>query len=789
MGLNKTRMVTRAKLGAEQTRESMSVLSSLVVQSAPMLLAVAVVAASTRWLDSQAWLPWDAPTSPIATDLFAALAGFSGLFIGFYFTALGFVVQSVYTAGSRELRRTILRGRLEVSYVQYVVFLGVLSLVHLGMESLGAATGPISVGATALAGAVALVGAGGLMTSGLRFLDPAVLAAEATSEFIRVYARVDDREPTGSVSRDAQRRCQAVVNVFPELVAKIHPGADPSTAASALVLLRVYWATKGIRSWDSGWWPPEVQRPDWFRASSGEITVALKTGTQLGEKSAPDLLWVERVITRALCDTLRQMLMAGDSLEAAQLIASTGVAVNEGGQRLLVEESVLLADGITDTLIDFVRETDGDGRSERVGGARMLDVWDAHGSLLVQLLIGVRDGWGAFAPRLRSQAETVPRDTLDGAESLAVPLRSQERLADLVGRLRFESTVEGRADTPVWYWLDFMAPFLLRSLHRDLEVTEALVDRNQGEVRPLLGAGSAPLVAASAARRTLEVRQKWETCREAMDGADVAVRAFDRSKDFELLASPFDGAASRAARERTEDALWALDEMPRLVSGVGDPAAEELLGHTYTLLMHRCVEAVVSADLDTFTDLFSRTFWLGAMLDGTVPFQRAGMRELDQALLAAQPALDLMALSGVALIRDDASGSGFWEPVRHEWNRLLAAEGDGRQRVERLLSFADGAVGTYGVGPRYLVRTGWIQEMGRALRSEEITVDHRMVGSGPPPPRSLLHAASGGSLGLESPINVFAGYFLLTHPLAVGLTSDRGPGRFLRRYDRIRTGT
>ena len=782
-------------LGAERARESASIIGSLVMRAAPTLIAVMLVAVGTRWLDVlpwKPWMPWEpwvVPPSASATDLFAALAGFSGLFLGFYFTGLGLLVQSVYTAGSREMRRTILRGRLEVSYVQYVVFLGVLSLVHLGLESLGQTTGPISIAVTAIAGAVALVGASGLMTSGLRFLDPAVLTEEVRREFLRVYALVDDRESTGAVSRAAHVRCQSILDVFPELASHDRPTAEPSIAVGALLLLQSYWSTKGERSLESGWWPPEVRRPDWFHASQSSISIALSTGTQLAETSAPDLLWVERIAVDAICVTLSQMLQTGDSLAATHLLAQIGTVARGGAQRLLVEESTFLTSRSTDALLDFARGSDASPGTERVGGARMLDVWDAHGSLHVQLLLGVRVGWDAFAQRLQSQASTLAADEIMSAEHLSVPLRSKERLSDLVKRLRFEAAIGQRSSTPRWYWLDFLTPLLLRGLHQDLERVEALIDRNQGDLRLLLADDPSPVVAASAARRTLEVRQKWESCRKTMQEADEGIRGFDRSKDFELPPSPFESAAVRAERERQEDALWALDAMPKLILSIGDPAAEELIGHTYTLLLHRCVEALVSSDLESFKKLFRRTFWLGVTLDGRVPFRSEGMREWDRTLLGVQPALDLMALSGLALIRDDVSGSGFWEPVRREWSRLLSDQGQERRQIERFLYLADNAVVTFGVEPRYFARTGWMQTMSQALREEGIAVGHRTMGSGPPPSRTLLHASTGADRGIESPINIFAGYFLLTRPLAAGLISTAGPGQFLRRYERIRTNS
>ena len=737
------------------------------------LLAVAIAG----WVDAADWTPASGVASGSA--LYGALAGFAGVFLGFYYTALGVVIEQVYAKGSRTLRRLVLTGRTEEVYVWFVVFLGVTSLILLAVEASGRETGIASIGLVTGAGVVALVGASRLMTGGLRYFDPSVLAAEARAEFERLYGLVRDT-PSASVATTAAR-----INAAPQLdvLVELAETGDDRVAHHALLLLQRYWATKNERASTSSWWGEAVDRPDWFLAASSSVEMAMRQGGHISGKAVPDWDWVERPVITCVGEVLNRLLASGDWTEAHRVLARVAETVRGGALSLLIQEASSLLDEVTDVMLS--RWGAGPVDSGRVGGARPADLWDAHGLCVVQLVIGARLGWETFVDRLPVELDGVSVSDPGAAEQLRFPIRSKGRLHDLVQRLAFEATVEDGTPTPRWFWADFVAPKLLWELRDQFEIVEDTVDRQQGDVRP--GLVRDPLASATAARRTTEVRHLWALFRDVARNAEASLRSMVRSADYDLPEVPIARADGFDARERLEDAIWIRDGAWPLLRYGGDPMAEELIGHAYARVMDRCVVALADRDLKAFRSLFRSVLGLSVFLDGRVPFRGREMIESTRIALGVQPALDLMALSGLALIRDEVSGPGYWEPVRAAWDEFLDGMPDTAHKVRRYLFLADGSGVRLGLTTRGVERSRWTIALTQALRDEEVPMDFIYADSGPPPTRHVLRSAlSGGMRGIGDPIETFAAVYLAGRPEAAGVELGRRLASALRQMYRGR---
>ena len=580
-----------SRVRARRARGSARAVGLLVRRALPTAAASGLTVAASVWLDGMAWMP-GVPAEPSADTLYGALAGFAGVFLGFYYTALGVVVEQVYAKGSRALRRLVLTGRTEEVYVWFVVYLGVTSLLLLAFETTGRATGIASVGLVTGAGIVALVSASRLMTGGLRYFDPTVLAGEARAEVERLYALVSDA-PAGEIATTAAR-----INAAPQLdvFVELAESGDASVAHHALLLLQRYWTTKPERSSTSAWWGQAVVRPDWFLSDSTSVEMAIQQGGHIREEARPDWTWVERPLVACVSGVLTRLVASGDWESAHRVVARVAETVRLGAISLLVDESAALLDAVTDVML--ARWSAGDVETGREGGARPADLWDAHGLVVVQLVIGARIGWEAFVGGLPEELERISATSPGDAERLRFPVRRKERLRILARKLQFEATVEGVTPTPRWFWADFVAPALLWELRDQFERVETAVDRQQGDVRP--GLASDPLASGTAARRTTEVRHLWELFRDVTRAAETSLRAMVRSGDYDLPEIPISRADTFDAREQIEDTLWISDGIWPLLRRESDPMAEELIGHAYARLMDRCIGALAARDLPAF---------------------------------------------------------------------------------------------------------------------------------------------------------------------------------------------
>lgn len=761
-------------LRIRRTRGAARSLGLLVRRALPTVVISALMVGGAIWIDSSSWTPM-VPATPSGGALYGALAGFAGVFLGFYYTALGIVIEQVYARGSRTLRRLVISGRSEEVYVWFVVFLGVASLMLLAIETVGYATGIASVALVSLAGAMALVGASRLMYGGLRYFDSAVLASEARAEFERFYRLVDDR-PTGNVVTTAARmNARPFLDVLNELAET----GDPKVGHEALILLQEYWATKPERTTLSAWWAHAVVRPDWFLSSSTQVGMAMKGRGQIRAEFEPDWLWVERPLVRSITKVLKQLLQSGDWEEAHGILVRIANTVRQGSSALLVNEAAILLEAAADTLLKQWSEDDiGAGR---VRAVRPADLWDAYGGCVAQFLIGARLGWKNFAANFETALAEVPAQKPGEAQKLWFPLRRKDRLHALAERLEFEAVVEGETPTPQWYWADFVAPTILWELKDQFERVEQVVDRLQGDIRP--GLSGSPLASTTAARRTMEIRYHWRLFRDEAHGADEILRALIRSEDYDLPSMPFERAERFDVREQIEDALWLSNDALSLFRLEDDPAAEELLGYMYARLMDRCVAALTTHDREMFEAIFSKTFRLAVALDGRVPFRGRELMEMTQTKVSVQPVLDLMALSGLALIRDEVSGPGYWEPVRAAWDWFLDRAPEPQRSLERLLFLTNNASGMFGVGARWNERSRWSIDLANALRKEGVSMGLLHATPGQLPSRPILRASLSGVGGLGDPIVTFATVYLAARPESVGLDLGSRVSSFLQKKD------
>jgi len=217
-----------------------------------------------------------------------------------------------------------------------------------------------------------------------------------------------------------------------------------------------------------------------------------------------------------------------------------------------------------------------------------------------------------------------------------------------------------------------------------------------------------------------------------------------------------------------------IDYAPNLLPYLHDSRAQEVIGRAYSVSTDRCAEAVVSGSIERFSELFEEAFNLGLFLYGRVPLKDVDLRERDQARVGTQPVIDMMSLSGLALIRDELDGPGFWEPVRDHWNDFLSDDRRSpRKLMEIFLVIGDGAVTDFGVPPRFTIRTGWRQKMAQALRERGVPVGRRNRRNISTGPRSLLNAALSGSSSIRDPIHVFLSVLVAMRPESIGLDWPR----------------
>ena len=226
------------------------------------------------------------------TSLFTTLTGVAGVFLGLYFTAVSTLASSVYSRVPADIRSLLVADKISNVYISLVSYLGVLSLLLLGMQAIGWPAGRLTIATIALLGVVALFSFVKLGMRTFNFYDPPSLATYALKELSDLMLAVS---PTGPHSRDLSfqaayhRRAVHCTDTFTNIVKlstndqyqHLRGDSLKQMAQMTLGTLRYYVRIKPHIPTESAWFRSELKQPNWLTTNQMNVDLAVRTGTTL----------------------------------------------------------------------------------------------------------------------------------------------------------------------------------------------------------------------------------------------------------------------------------------------------------------------------------------------------------------------------------------------------------------------------------------------------------------------------------------------------------------------------
>jgi hypothetical protein len=785
----------KLKTKREGLRDVLRALAIIARQAGWILAIVVAIAVLILWVEqSGVWLWVESkagiPSSSQTPRLYGVVASLTGLFVSIYFTAVGFLTTTFYRGASSELRSTALSERISNVYVRLVLGTGSLSFCFLIAEAVGYSTRSLAIFTVGICGVLALLATGTLLGSTLRFFNPSSFAGEAHRDLVRIINYLNSGtsvENQRSIQKALRKRAREILGLFDESLDLCKSDSQPSAVAKigkySVSLLQSYWKKKLTLSAESGWWQPEPKSKGWFLASHSSIDMALKAGRPLRTEAELDSLWMERELSSTLATSLRNLLRRQKWSDAAKLIANANAAIRTGAERLLIEEALVILSEVEAALIDHSDLNEDQVTKDR--GTAPAEVWDAYGAGCVQLLLGSREGLQRIRPgSIGDLISTIDWNDEQAVSSTPVVPNVKGRLEEIGEVMRFEQTVEGKILTPKWYQIEALTPELLRVLHAHTEKLQAHISHLYEDVIPLLRERESYLSGCQLIERCIEIQSKWELFAGDANETSTRLNSLVRAEDFEIPEFDWEGLQQDLVESDQEIVDCFVDFIPDLLIRLENTKAQEFLGHIYSLLTDRCAEAAVSGNQDRFAELFDNTFYLGLFLWGRIPLKENKLRTLQETKIGVQPLLDIMALSGLALTRDEIDGPGFYGPVSEKWNDFISGRQDSQGLMETLLYVGDKSVVTFGFGARSTVRTSWKQRMDRNLEERGFPTGFgsRSRQSGSSSNRPFRGAVLSGTPGIRDPIDIFLGFIIATRSEAIGLDWPQGARSFLRAW-------
>ncbi len=754
-------------------------------------VALAGIFAATDRLDSAAYV-----------GLFSTSAQIAGGFLGLYFASVSVVASTIYARVPGDVRSLIVSEKIGNVYIRLVALFGSVALLLLGAASLKINPGVLNI---VLVVALGLVAVMSFVILGLRtfyFFDPAVLTRNVTQDIARWFR---DATPRGyrwndpSFQAHYQQRAEGALTTYTRITT-LALQAEANNAQGIARLAQVtlaLWTTYAMHKMripsDSHWFRRKYRHPDWFRSDYSRVGIAIETGTPLQAEATPDPFWLETELRSALLQAF-QTLLDRDELNEAILVAeSMRGLVGRLSTIAMLDESLALYREISKRALDKIRMPPAEN-ARRPPTPELLrlsqGLVDVASAGLIEILLGLAQHCRATTSEsLRHSIDQIDwRKPASLYAERALPRAVLIRLEFLHKRVLFEHTIEGRAISPPWYLHQLVASeyarFLAASISPLIDELEAVFAREAER----FVAEERFLVAAQLVQRGLEGCEKFAVHLAAFEGCFNQLSELRRVPDLPWPSVEWGEQKIRvgAVRRRLIAALGKAATHLEPRSGVAD--MPDYFGQAYSLLAQEAYSAMARGEEGGFAEVFRPFFGMAFSAHTHLIKQGEGADGGTVALLSTQPLIDLLELSGYALIYSALDGRGHWDIARARWDSYLTRVPDASAVIKRLEATLAYRESVFGLLPRDLIRTTWKQDFERRCRERGLSIGLSSAFSGwpdepPPHPHPIIRALMRGGL-FSDPRAVFVVCYLMQRPDAGDFTLPRDMEPFAAAWKR-----
>ena len=625
----------------------------------------------------------------------------SASLLGFYLASVGIVLGTSYHDAPSGLRSLVLknpRTRILLKTIGAAIGAG-LALVLL--QSLGVPYGYFSVLAY---GALVLLGGwafGQLAFGAFDLFDPGALAGEPLAALQRTFNRIGSKGRAGdeAVLRAAALDANRALRVLAELIESTsrRTSGSPDDLACLverlLHLVRSYSERKHLLAPANAWFLPEPTYPRWVETGHSETSTALQTSTPLQPRMEPSNEWLERRSAELATEALEACVVADaqeSALRITRAVALTAQAL-AGYSRL--DEALVLSGIVRDR-----------GWAIRCENTTAFAVAAEPPVIMTSLVLGWREALASW----RDEVGTVVAATeWDSAHTATVALRGPTRIGTVAQRLfrevQAELEVEGRRVTPDSY-LEFRFAGEYFSVLQDFtrEFSGLMTEYFAGPGAPR----SSPSLDAMIATEALQTLAKAELLIHAVSQVVDDLHALRGGRD------PLPTEELGDLRESVQNIRFAVLE--RIANAITQlrpeqsTTAPDLFGEAWFALVHHAERAIANGDValvqSTFAQVVTATFIFHDHIVSTYkpPTYQVTPAHLD-------PMLDVLELSGLAVIYEVLRDDGSAAPVREAWKTRIGSSDQAAKSATQILDLLDLASSAFPLqmAPRSVVRTEW----------------------------------------------------------------------------------
>lgn len=808
--LGKTAFGTRARF--RSARESSSVAWSILKATIGSLISAGVIAAiligldyllfthGARYVEALKARPAVDPATYIG--VLTTLAEVAGAFLGLYFTAVSVVASTAYSRAPHDVRALLLREKLGNFYIRIVAHAAALSFIFLTLSAFGLKASIVPFVAISGLGVIAIYS---FVVLGLRafyFFNPGTLSDAIVFDLVR---QVRLATPDGfrwqdiSFQSHYQQEADRLLRTFQSVVQLTLPkdgatGAPVAELCSTLLSFWTYYSKLKLRIPTESYWFKRIHRhQNWLTSDYNEVNIALATGTYIRPELKPDLLWLESQLKDILCHCVTGVLKQGDVQAALTIVDDLRKTLQAVSANYSIEESRQVIRAIAHVLRKELEKTPAGVPKSQEDMDRLtptLALLEHHTLGLINIFLG-------FSERMRSISQTSFDDLFVAAKKRreflsyvgAMPREVIQQAEYVSLGLEAERAVEGQSVSPVWYQRQMLVLGFLRFLTPTLK---KLVDDLESEV-----AGEADrLISQKRIVYAAEVLQRgMEACHKSAVALEEAQKCLTRLGPCQRVPDvpwplPDWTALEQKVQKVRERVIAGLAKLSPALSVMPQfDQWPDYFGHAYSVCADECIAFLASRNVSLFKEVFPSFFEAALIAHNRLRSQLAQTEVRARMALSSDPIIDLLDISGYALIYSELDSLSFWDIARQTWDEYLTKLPDPKQTAEFIASLVEYRRTFFAVSPRAVFRTAWQQELEAQLVQRKL-IEKRFFGPGEfleepaTHPSKIIRALTRSGYVFDNAHDVFMVCYLLKRPEASGLQAGKRGEGFAEALDR-----
>ena len=594
----------------------------------------------------------------LATQVLAAL-------LGFYLATVGIVLGNAYQDVADSVRQLILRNAVTGRYLRLVgmsigVGLAIVLLQNLQIVSFGY----LSIGGYTLLVAVSGWAFGTLAIGAFNLLNPISLGSEPLRGLYRAIARLDSKgfHLDDAVLRVTASRADNELSTLAELIRLTEDRRSVSRVELANMVglllseLQIYARKKHHLSPNSGWFLRETSYPRWVETDGSAMSMALETSAPLESRQDPKQDWLERRVAFLVSAAIEACTITDDKEQALLIVRKVGLTAQ-----------VLAEVGGVEEATDFARIVAEQCRDIDSSSDTLNIVLADFPVVFSNILMGWRNAIDSWPEEIQRAVDTTSwGNPKTRTVQIRGPARVRQAAQTLLYQIESERRIEGERITPDWHLRSVLAGECIISIREFL-------NQFPNRVGQVLGFGSkerlSPISQVLWGTQTLQMLRRAEYI--VVESLTEIVADLESIREgYNVVEVPeIDSTARKIAALRSV----VLDKLAKTLAKLEPRSSRDepdYFGEALYRLIFYAEQAIADGDEELIESIFPSILSATMRLHGhMLETYRPPTYQVTPGTFG--PFLDIIDLSGIAIIYESIRGDQSAEPVRQAWRNWV----------------------------------------------------------------------------------------------------------------------